>query len=200
LDKYNLAWNSTSPINNQPNSYELANTSTDPASVIGQSAIITLNTKMLQNSSQLIIASVAIHETLHAYIKYNIATAEDNVRNNYNDYGSWFAALDAFYTVRNLPSNYSDHYQMLTDYFDKSVSMLSAWDNNAHNINDYRMAALYGLNTVDANCPATLKATLDNVYNNLVSKFGFTASALSTFNNNQLNAPNNQKLPTSGCN
>jgi len=42
---------------------------------ITYSATIALNTQMLKNSSQLLIAATAIHETLHGVINYNIVMA-----------------------------------------------------------------------------------------------------------------------------
>jgi hypothetical protein len=197
-DSQTLAWNT--PNGNGSNTYQLGQEIAATGSRTGQSRSIVLNDKMLQNSSQLLIAAASIHETIHAYIGFNIATAEFNVQSQYNDYGSWFASLDAFYTIRDLPRNYSDHYQMLEDYFGKAVSILSSWDNNAHTPKEYAMAMLYGLNTVDPNCPADVKNRLDTVYNKIKTNNNITDQDLTTFYTNNLNAQSSEKLPSSGCN
>ena len=63
-----LTWNA--PIaNSTAKEYKLGETSTY---IDSRTATITLNTSMLQNSSQLFVAAAAIHETFHAYINYNI--------------------------------------------------------------------------------------------------------------------------------
>ena len=202
--KPDLSWNSKELPWRQLDSsgrykYQLGEESRDPNSFTGQTQNIYLNSKALQNSSQLLIATGAIHETLHAYISYNIATSETNVLNHNNDYGNWFAALDAFYTVKDLPANYSGHYQMLTDYFNKATGILAAWDNNHHTPKEYVMAMLFGLNTVDSGCPPDMKARLDKVFNDMKAAYNITEQNLTDFNNANLNAPANSKLPTSGC-
>lgn len=83
-----LAWNSSGPSAGT-NTYQLGQTGQDPTSGLGQSAIITLNSNMLKNSSTLLIGAAAIHETLHAFINYNIATADDNKRQGYVTTGTW---------------------------------------------------------------------------------------------------------------
>jgi hypothetical protein len=196
-DSKELTWHKKDSADNYQ--YMLGGEQQDPTSFTGQSRTIYLNSKALQNSSQLLITAGAIHETLHAYIGYSIATSESNVLNRYNDYGTWFAALDAYYTVKDLPANYSGHYQMLTDYFNKATSILAAWDNNQHTKKEYVTAMLFGLNTVDSTCPPDMKARLDKVFNEMKTAYGITEQNLTDFNKANLNAPANSKLPTSGC-
>jgi uncharacterized membrane protein YgcG len=193
-----LAWNS--PAFGIDNAYQLAGTMTDTSGRIGQSSIITLNTKMLKNSSELMVAAAAIHETLHAYINYNIATAKDQILNHYRDPGNWFSDLDAFYSLRTLPPNYRDHYEMLTDYFNQAVSILSIWDNNRHTAKECKMAMLYGLTTA-SDADNNAKARINQVYNDVLTAAGITQQDLNSFYQvNVINAPSAQKIPTSGCN
>jgi hypothetical protein len=113
-----LPWN---PING---SSTLGNTIS--AGGGGLSAIIILNNLMLQNSSQLLIAAAAVHETIHAYINNDVTTASTNQTPNFKINGSWLYSLDIFYDQNALPSNYRDHYEMLSDYFDQAVGTLGS--------------------------------------------------------------------------
>jgi len=197
-DAKRLPWNQSNVNGTQ--TFQLGEEIASPTSRLGLSRDIYLNASALDNSSQLLISAAVIHETLHAYIGYNISIADNNVQNHYNDYGTWFGALDAFYSIRNLPPNYSGHYQMLTDYFNKATGILSSWDNNSHTPKEYAMAMLYGLNTTDPNCPADVKARLNNIFTSVMTTYSITLSDLNTFNINNLNATSSNKLPTTGCN
>jgi hypothetical protein len=199
----NLAWNSYSPMGGN-NAYALGQTMQDPASGIGQSMIITLNSNMLTNSSQLLIAAAAIHETLHAYINYNVNTAIDGLHNGYKTGDSWLYGLDTWIYLNGLPANYSSHLAMMTDYFDKSVSVLKSWDNGAHTDLEYASAMLYGLTTSDSSATATETASLQTAAAAIKTKYGITDAQLNTFNINNLTVTGSAtgalgKLPTSGC-
>jgi hypothetical protein len=184
-----LLWNVPVP-NSTQKTYQLGNTGYD-----GRSATITLNTSMLKNSTKLMIASAAIHETLHAFINYNVQSAVGGFNTN----GSWLYALDTWATVNGLPGNYSDHYQMLTDYFSQAVTALKAWDSGAHTDEQYEMTMLYGLDNANDGTAAQ-KALLQQEYNNLLTKYGITASALSDYWKTQLTPTSStDQLPTSGC-
>ncbi|MFI5139842.1 MAG: hypothetical protein ACHQIM_18615 [Sphingobacteriales bacterium] len=191
----NLPWNA--PISNSTaTTYQLGLTQAESTG-LGQGATITLNTKMLQNSSMLLIEATAIHETLHAYINYNVATAVDNKQQGYVTTGSWLYSIDSWININGLPSNYSNHYVMLSNYFSMAVNSLAQLDNNAHTAKDYEMAMLYGLNNATDGTIAQ-QALLNTEFNSLLSQYGITAADLNTFNQNNLNATSN-KLPTSGC-
>jgi hypothetical protein len=189
-----LPWNSAAP-NSSGNTYVLGRTDyTD------RSATITLNTSMLNNSSQLLITAAAIHETLHAYINYNIVTAVSGLLPppNYDSNGSWIYSLNTWAMVNGLPANYVDHYQMLNDYFSKSVGILSSLDNNQHTPKEYAMAMLYGMDNVVSG-DAAQQALLQTEYNSLLTKYGITSSDKDSFNRANLNSASN-KLPKTGCN
>ncbi len=180
-------------------SNQLGLTSTD-----GRSAVIALNKSMLNNSSQLLIAGVAVHETLHAVINYNIGTAGFHYQDSTVTLGSWLYGVDSWALINGLPSNFADHFEMMDFYFNKAVSILASWDNNAHPINDYQKVMLYGLNNPgvgnlnDANY-ASRVTSLNIEYNKLLTKYKITASDLDTYWKSQLVAPATNKLPTSGC-
>ncbi|MGZ3873244.1 MAG: hypothetical protein ACXVJD_10020, partial [Mucilaginibacter sp.] len=108
LQDSNLAWNSYSTLGGN-NSYMFGQTEVDPTSKVGLSMIITLNSNMLKNSSQLLIAAAAIHETMHAYINYSIINAMDGLKNGYKSGDSWLYGLDTWIDLNGLPPNYSSH-------------------------------------------------------------------------------------------
>jgi hypothetical protein len=167
---------------------------------IGTGATITLNTSMLQNSSQLLIAAAAIHETLHAYINYGLATALDNAATGQTDFttNNWLLSVDQWCVIDGVPSNFSNHFIMMTSYFQQAVSILEQWDGGAHTAAQCEMAMLYGLNTSDPNATAAENADLQTEYNSLLTQFGFTPTMLNEFYTSQLNAQSSSKLP-GGC-
>lgn len=181
------------------NSYMLGETASE-SSGIGTGATITLNTSMLQNSSQLIIAAAAIHETLHAYINYGLATALDNAATGQSDFttNNWLLSIDQWCVIDGLPSNFSNHFVMMTSYFQQAVSILEQWDGGAYSRAQCEMAMLYGLNTSDPNATAQENTDLKTEYNSLLTQYGFTAATINTFYQTQLNALASDKLP-GGC-
>lgn len=189
-----LAWN-----NNK--TYMLGKTIHDPTSGLNQSTIITLNEKMLENSSPLLIATTVIHETLHSYIYYNVATAESPQSVSTYKNANWLASLNGFYLMRNLPANYSNHSLMLSSYFDKAVGVLRKWaDQQSTTYTDKQlaMAMLFGLNTVDDNTPKASIDAIKEMYDAKMKQIGTTQGELNSFTLEHLNSPT--KLSTSGCN
>jgi len=169
------------------------------------SSITTLNTKMLQNSSQLLIASTVIHESLHGVINYNLQMASYSVTDGKVDSTSWMIGVNSWYALHGLPNNFSNHFEMMDYYFAQAVSALAAWDKNGHTAKEYEMAMLYGLDypggPTDPYAPTpTQISILQTEYNNLLAKYNITPTDLDTFYKAQLNAPQAQRLPTSGCN
>lgn len=155
---------------------------------------------MLRNSSQLLIAATVVHETLHAYIKYNIATAQYNYGNY--DQDNWMVALNNFYLMSNLPANYSNHTMMLEDYFEKSIAVLEAWNAKQgfiYSMKEMRMAMLYGLNSYEPGTSQAQINTINAAFEAVKTKHGITTSDLNTFNQTNLIATT-KKLPTTGCN
>jgi hypothetical protein len=185
-----LTWNPTNGAS------MLGQTQVDPNSRIGLGSLITLNNKMLQNSSTLLIEAAFIHETLHAYINYDVAIANANGTPNFKFNGSWLNELDVFIDQNGLPSNYRDHYEMMTDYFSQAISILAAVDNNAHTTQQYVMAMLYGLSTTDPNSTSDEVTRLTQEYNNLMSSYGIRSTQLNSFWITQLIANSSDKLST----
>jgi len=166
----------------------------------GLSSIVTFNEKMLQNSSQLLIAATVVHETLHAYINYNIAMANNNYNNS--DGNNWMVGLDNFYLMGNLPTNYSNHTMMLKDYFEKSMAVLQAWNAKQgfiYETKDMASAMLYGLDTYDTGTPQSQINNINAVFESVKTKYNITSSDLTTFNRANLITTTN-RLPTTGCN
>lgn len=185
-----LTWNPTGGASS------LGTTQVDPNSYTGLGSLVTLNNKMLQNSSTLLIAAAFIHETLHAYVNYDVALANSNGTPNFKFNGSWLNELDFFYDQNALPTNYRDHYEMMTDYFDQAINILAIFDNNAHTTQEYAMAMLYGLNTASTTCTPTEVSRLNQEYNNLMQQYGITPSQLNAFWLSQLSAAASNKLST----
>ncbi|MET3503613.1 MULTISPECIES: hypothetical protein [Mucilaginibacter] len=150
--KPDLNWNNASlPWAPKGNSgtIELGLTTTDKAQgTVNRSATVSLNTNILRNSSQLMIAAIAIHETLHAYINYKIITGGPTFTAPpyYDSNKPWLYSVDAYAWMLGLPSNFRDHWSMLDEYFDKAVKSLKTFDNGAHTDQEYAMTILYGLN------------------------------------------------------
>lgn len=72
----------------------------------------------------------------------------DAVKKDYNDHENWMAALNGFYAIKGLPSNYSQHYLMLTEYVNKTILALKTWHSNQsthHSNKEVAMAMLYGM-------------------------------------------------------
>ncbi|WP_292943555.1 hypothetical protein [Mucilaginibacter sp. 44-25] len=181
--------------NGDSGNIKLGSTEVDKAlNTVNRSASITLNTSMLQNSSQLMIAATAIHETLHAYINYQIITGGPTFTTppDYDPNKPWLYSVDAYAYMFGLPSNFRDHWAMLDEYFDRSVQILKQFDNSAHLDNDYVMAMLYGLNNADGFL--SMQGSLNDEYKKIMSRYKISQSQLDAFWNTQLYATSN-KLP-----
>lgn len=199
--KPNLIWRSDNLIWNPNGGGQtmLGNTSVDLSGGLGLGSVITLNNNMMNNSSRLLIAAVSIHETIHAYINFNVSLAHANSDPNYTFNGSWMNELDFFYDQNALPPNYRDHYEMMSDYFVKAVYILSTFDNNLHTQREYIMAMLYGLNTPDPTSTPQQINNLQRLYGQMLVNYGISESDLSTFWKSQFIVPVSGQLPKSGC-
>jgi hypothetical protein len=192
-----MDWNKPGPNNTVIYQYGLT-ASGNPSAA---SSSIFLNKSMLQNSSKLLIASVAIHETIHGVINYNMVFAGYAIDNG----DSWMNGLNSWYLTKGLPSNFRDHYEMMNYYFTQAIDMLAAWDNHGHTPKEYEMAMLTGLNNPGINSGtnthyATQVQQLQSGYDSLKRKFSVTEADLDTFKASHNNAAAVDKLPTSGCN
>lgn len=196
-----MTWNTSAPLTGA-NSYQLGATG-----YAGRSAFVKLNTQALQQSSQLLITAAAIHETLHAYINYQIETNLNYAPPaNYNGTKSWLVSLDYWALQNGVPSNYRDHSAMLNDYFSQAVAALKEWDNSAHSDQVYAEAMLYGLNTNDfLALPASSPTSLQTQYNSLLSQYHLTQAMVDSFNlanvvvSGTTATGSAAKLPTTGC-
>lgn len=180
--------------------FKLGETGYDPNSGLNLSTVVTLNKKMLEKSSPLIIAATTVHETIHSFIYYNISMAESNVKANFKSNGNWMASLNGYYLVRSLPPNYSNHTEMLNSFFDKAIDVLRQWDdkqNSQHSDKELAMAMLYGLNTADPGTSQSLINNLNSAYALAKLKYLITDSELEAFNVAQLESIN--KIPKTGC-
>jgi len=193
-----LPWNASGINGSTTYQYGLT-TSGTPSNA---SSTITLNTSMLQNSSMLLIASVAIHETLHGVINYNIEWAGGNIVDGHE---SWMDGLNSWYLINGLPSNFRDHYEMMDYYFNQSVAILAQWDHNQHTQKEYIMAMLTGLDNPGTNSNsdpnfATKAQLLATEYATLKSNNNISDTDLDNFKTANNNATSTAKLPTGGCN
>ncbi|KIO74472.1 hypothetical protein TH53_26230 [Pedobacter lusitanus] len=181
--------------------FELGNTRYDPTSTLGLSSVVTLNNKLIDNSSPLLIAATVVHETMHAFINYNISTAKIEVRESYRDNSNWMAALNGFYLTRELGPNYSQHYYMLTDYFSKGVRALQYWNseqNAGYTNKEMAMAMMYGLKTVDEGTPQSYIDNINIAYDMIKKQCMVSDDELAAFHKSQLVSI--KTLSTTGCN
>ena len=193
VNRPDLSWsNGSLPWNVQnggSNSFQTGNTES-----LGYTSTVILNDSLLTNSSQLLIAGTAIHESIHAYINFNIKTAGYDVTDNLVTTGTWLYGIDAWYTVAGMPSNFSNHYAMLDNYFNQAVSLLGEWDNHQHTTKEYAMIMSMGLDNPGATTTPTMTNTLNNEYNSILNRYGISKHDLDVFLPTQLNSVNN-KLP-----
>lgn len=202
----NLNWDSKELVwagGDNHETYKLGETD----NYLGWSSTIYLNSKAIQNASKLFVAATAIHEVVHAYsnylVKKNIYYPNSNNASWANDVQYW-AIVDSLNQVGQ--ANYVQHTNFLEQYFETTVNILSAFDNNAHTMDEYRMTMLYGLSNA-GDAPSSVdelssynarKGKLEATYNKLLTKYGLTSSEINSFyKNNVKNVASNKKLPTS---
>jgi len=108
--------------------------------------------------------------------------------------------------MKGLPSNYSNHYVMLTDYFTQAITALADWDNNSHTTKEYAEAMLYGLNTNDfLALPAGNPGSLQTEYNSILTQYHLTQAMVDSFDlanvvvSGTTATGSAAKLPTTGC-
>lgn len=191
-----LTWNATPLAWNNNGEYAGGNTGVTPGSSTGASSNINLNSNLLQNSSQLLIAAVSIHETYHAYINYMFAFDISPTLFNKSQ-PSYMAGLYQYiiYTKTGSGNNYVDHYNMLTSQFDNFTNILMQFGGGTYNVADCRKALLFGMNNPGPNPDFGQAEFITKAYNDLLNKYGFTSAEINNFNISQLNS-STDKLPT----
>ncbi|MXV49947.1 hypothetical protein GS399_03110 [Pedobacter sp. HMF7647] len=196
VNRPNIIWNHSVQDYGNNNIYSLGNTESDPSG-LGLSSTIKFNNSALNNSSLLLLAATAIHETSHAYSNYAIKI------NGYNaqyleDYG-WVESMFTFHlldSLHNANPNYIDHFSFIANSFDSMVQTLSAWDNNQHSTDEYRMAMMFGLNNPGSNATSSQVNLLNNLYSQLMNRYNLSASEMNSFYNTNLHATTDKRLPT----
>lgn len=200
-ERPNLKYTYSAQTYGSGGAYQLGHTGTN-----GWSSTVSFNSVSLTNSSELFIAMAAIHETGHAYANYYIKSGYYGRPVT----GSSWAINIADYELANRESmNYSnamDHSIFLEQYFDKMVSVIAAYGGSNYSIEQYRMAALFGLDNpgpppTDPTLLARynqLATALSNSYNRIISKYNINLNTLNNFKlDNLVNVPTSLKLPTS---
>jgi|GEM_PF-1946553 len=194
-----ITWNA----NTQPwtsSNYSGGTTNISSSSGLGMSSDINLNISMLQSSSQLLIAAVAIHETYHAYVNYMFANNVDVTLINKSQ-PNYMAGLYQYiqYEKTGSSNNYTDHYNMLTSQYDNMTDILFAYGKGSYTMDECRKALLFGMNNPGPDPEFGQAQFINQAYTDLLNKYGYTATDVNDFQLSQINAPANKKLPTSGC-
>ncbi|MDQ7947946.1 MAG: hypothetical protein REI78_08370 [Pedobacter sp.] len=172
----------------------------------GWSSIVSFNSLALSNSSELFIAMAVIHETAHAYSNYYVRTGS---------YGrpavglTWAMNIVDYEKAKREQaqnSNAFDHSLFLETYFDNMVSILATYFGNSFTMDQYRMAAIYGLDNpgptpTDPNELAaynTVNAALQGSYTRIRNKYNLSTSSINSFNSaNLISVSTPLKMPTS---
>ncbi|MFD0939935.1 hypothetical protein [Pedobacter boryungensis] len=173
---------------------------------------INFNTFAMANASQLFLQVTAIHELGHAYTHYYIKNGQYNIAPPIGEGLTWSMGIinyGALLDGEMQMGNFIDHSILLNNYFEKTVEILKSINGNAYTDNEYRMAALYGMDNAGdrPNDPLLTnyngidlfniyKNTLQQTYNNILTKYNITSVELNTFNrNNLINTPIANRLP-----
>lgn len=197
--KPDLTWNSAiQPWGN--GTFSAGTTGISPSSNTGMSSDINLNSAMIQNGSKLLIAATTIHETYHAYINYLFAS-NGNVNLFDESKPNYMAGLYQYiiYERSGGSNNYTDHYNMLTSQFDNFTTILFEYGKGTYSLEECRKALLFGMNNAGAGASQSQTEFINQAYSDLLTKYGYTATVMNAFNLQQVNAPANKRLPTTGC-
>ncbi|MEJ7557086.1 MAG: hypothetical protein WKF66_02185 [Pedobacter sp.] len=174
----------------------------DPSSFTGAGSIIYLNSNMINNASEIVVAATLIHETAHAHRAYFFAFKESTVPNffapSYTDF------LQAWWLENSLvlgdDTNFNSHYTMMTNQFDKMVDMLVAYGGKVNGVDrfslqDARKAMLVGMNGLGDNPTLAQANILGSTYNGLLARFNLSDQDMTTFFVSQINAVLSAKVP-----
>lgn len=199
--KPTLAWNATSQSWTD-GSYSGGNTGIAGSSYIGASSNINLNSDMLDNASELLIAAVAIHETYHAYINYFYAFKVDIdfYDKSKINYMSGLYLYHFYGKERNYDNNYRDHYSMLKNQFENLAQILYEFGGSQkYSMVECRKMLLFGMDNPGELSSSVDKYNLDLVYKQLLNEYKFSEQEVKAFHSQQIKPKNYEKLPKSGC-
>ncbi|GGI24669.1 hypothetical protein GCM10008119_13810 [Pedobacter mendelii] len=197
--KPSLTWNATTQPWSDGN-FSAGQTKVSSDSFTGMSSDININTAMLQQGSRLLIAATIIHETYHAYINYLFASS-GNVSLVNSSKPNYMAGLYQYiiYEKTGNSNNYTDHYNMLTSQFDNFTDILYSYGKGNFTIDDCRKTLLFGMNNPGPNPEAGQQEFINQAYNDLLKKYGYTADNINMFTLEQTNAIASKRIPNSGC-
>lgn len=197
--KPSITWN-TRPQTWANGNYSGGTTGISEGSIRGMSSDITLNTEMMKNSSKLLIAAIAIHETYHAYINYMFANNVDPslVTKSQPNYMAGLYQL-IIYEKTGSNNNYVDHYNMLTSQLDNMTDILFTFSKGDYTVEECRKALLFGMDNPGPSPDFGQKQFIKQTYSDILEKYGYTAQSVANFQLDQINATAAKKLPTTGC-
>jgi len=167
------------------------------SSGLGMSSNITLNSEMIKNSSTLLIAAVAIHETYHAYINYMFANNVDPTFFSKSE-PNYMAGLYQYiaYEKAGSGNNYLDHYSMLTSQLANMTDILFTFSKGNYTVDECRKALLFGMNNPGANPDFGQKEFINKSYSDILKYYDYTESSVNNFLLDQINPNAAKKLPT----
>lgn len=202
-----LTWgHTTSQMNWGSGTYSYGYTKTS-SSVYDRDVEIYLNTEALNNTSELMVASTIIHESIHAYTSYYLKSLRNEYLEETGETISKFW-LSSTLELINLTdqydsnANYRDHLAMLSggDIFVMMFNILKAWGGNEYTDDEYLMASMNGLNNagqlMGQDVTTAQKNEVEQTFNNLLNALNITKSQFNAFINEQNSKqPGQGKLP-----
>ncbi|MFP5081568.1 hypothetical protein [Pedobacter sp. JCM 36344] len=202
FSKPTITYDSKSMSWGQANRYENGITTRSPGSLSGASSTVYLNSHMLNNASEILVAATFIHEIVHANTRYFFAFKEETSPNFFApDYSNFLQALYAYNLFSlNGDTNFASHYNMMTIQFDKMVNMLVEYGGKVNGVDRYslqdaRKAMLVGMDQLGTN-PTLMEANvLGAAYNNLLDRFTISHADMNTYFVSQINAALANKIP-----
>lgn len=122
---------------------------------------ITIDSDLANKGTQLFIAKTAIHETMHAFIGYQL--------NNFNPLNSDMVAdlnsLHQQFKNQNNSFNLTQH-EFMSQYVEALAYSLAAWDNHSQSMDYYKMLSWGGLETSTAYQALNNKTNIQNAIQN----------------------------------
>ncbi|NVK52242.1 MAG: hypothetical protein HWD85_04850 [Flavobacteriaceae bacterium] len=104
---------------------------------------ITIDTDLVEKGTKLFIAKTMIHETMHAYINFNLKTnATSDLVTDLNSIYQKFKSQNNSFSLT--------HHEFMGEYVDALASSLAIYDDNNHSLEYYKMLSWGGLETSSA--------------------------------------------------